>query len=95
MFVRSPTIGEQVCVRYENEPEALRSCPQALFRVVPAEGGGLALVAYNTDAVAYGFDPSQDEWRYPEGEGGRWCERLGSSYAAPAKCRMRDLRCCS
>jgi hypothetical protein len=29
MFVRSPTVGEQVCVRYENEPEAL-------FRVVPA-----------------------------------------------------------
>ena len=27
--MRSPTVGEQVCVRYENEPEAL-------FRVVPA-----------------------------------------------------------
>ena len=63
-------------MRYENEPEAL-------FRVVPAEGGGLAVVAASgTDAVAYGFDPSQDEWRYPEGEGGRRCERLGSPYAA-------------
>jgi hypothetical protein len=33
-----PTAGEQVCVRFENEPEAL-------FTVVPAEGGGLAVVA--------------------------------------------------
>ena len=59
MFVRSPTVGEQVCVRYENEPEAL-------FTVVPAEGGGLAVVATSgADELAYGFDPSEDEWRYP------------------------------
>jgi hypothetical protein len=35
---RPPTVGEQLCVRFENEPEAL-------FTVVPAEGGGLAVVA--------------------------------------------------
>ena len=62
LFVRSPTVGEQVCVRYENEPEAL-------FRVVPAEGGGLAVVvASGASAEAYGFDPGEDEWRYPRGE---------------------------
>ena len=55
-----PTDGEQVCVRFENEPEAL-------FTVVPAEGGGLALVfaAPGVSDEAYGFDPSEDEWRHP------------------------------
>jgi hypothetical protein len=57
--VRLPTIGEQVYVRFENEPDAL-------FKVVPAEGGGLAVIAASgaSDEV-YGFDPSEDEWHYP------------------------------
>jgi hypothetical protein len=50
-------------VRYENEPTAL-------FTVVAAEGGGLAVVATSgaSDELAYDFDPSEDEWRYPWGK---------------------------
>jgi hypothetical protein len=61
--VLPPTAGEQVVVRFENEPEAL-------FTVVLAEGGGLAVVATSgaSDELVYGFDPSEDEWRYPRGE---------------------------
>jgi hypothetical protein len=63
--VLPPTVGEQVRVRFENEPEAL-------FTVVSAEGGGLAVVvASGASAEAYGFDPGEDEWRYPRGEARR------------------------
>jgi hypothetical protein len=48
-------------VRFENEPEAL-------FTVVPAEGGGLAVIAASDAShEVYGFDASEDEWSYPVG----------------------------
>jgi hypothetical protein len=67
--VLPPTVGEQVLVLFDNEPEAL-------FTVVSAEEGGLAVVAASGASAgvpgeAYGFDPSDDEWRYPRGEARR------------------------
>jgi hypothetical protein len=57
--LRPPTAGEQLRVQFENEPDAL-------FTVVPAEGGGLAVVtASGASDKTYGFDLNEDEWRHP------------------------------
>jgi hypothetical protein len=86
-------------VLFENEPEAL-------YTVVSAEAGGLAVVAAasGASAEAYGFDPSEDEWCYPRGEvvRQRYSSRRGSSRGAvdlsvlesdPLTGRLRH-RCC-
>ena len=45
-------------MQFENEPEAL-------FTVVPTEGGGLAVIAASgASDESYGFDPNEDEWGY-------------------------------
>ena len=51
----------------ENEPEAL-------YTVVSAEGGGLALVAAAQEgaAEAYGFEFVQPGWRYPPADQVSW-----------------------
>jgi hypothetical protein len=54
-----PRVGDKVLVRFENEPEAL-------YNVVPAVEGGLAVVAASgASDEAYEFIPGEDEWRHP------------------------------